>query len=185
MGDGAPLQYETMPAAAATGGRVSWQPITWQSSPIGAADARRPGVNSAGGRHPAPATVHQGDLMDLGAFSISLAVKDISVSRSFYERLGFTVAGGDQDAGWLILRSGTTVLGLFQGMFEKNLLTFNPGWDQGANPLPEFTDVRAIQQRLKAAGIVPAHEADESTTGPAHFVVEDPDGNQILFDQHV
>ncbi len=123
--------------------------------------------------------------MELGAFSVSLAVKDIAVSRAFYEKLGFDVVGGDQDQRWLILRSGTTTLGLFQGMFEKNLLTFNPGWDGEANPLGSFADVRDIQRHLKAQGIPLAQEADEGTTGPAHIVVVDPDGNEILLDQHV
>lgn len=123
--------------------------------------------------------------MELGAFSVSLAVKDIAVSRAFYEKLGFNVVGGDQDQRWLILRNGTTTLGLFQGMFEKNLLTFNPGWDGEANPLASFADVRDIQRHLKAQGVALAREADEGTTGPAHIVVVDPDGNEILLDQHV
>ncbi|HMQ74120.1 MAG TPA: VOC family protein [Rubrivivax sp.] len=123
--------------------------------------------------------------MDLGAFSVSLAVRDIAASRAFYEKLGFSVFGGDQSQRWLIMRNGTTLIGLFQGMFEKNTLTFNPGWDAECNKLPEFTDVRELQRRLKAQGIVPATPADESGSGPAHFTVVDPDGNPILFDQHV
>lgn len=123
--------------------------------------------------------------MRLGAFSISLAVRDIAASRAFYETLGFTVFGGDQGQNWLIMKNGTSVVGLFQGMFEKNLLTFNPGWDPDARRLPDFEDVRKIQRHLKSRGIPLASEADESTTGPASFVVVDPDGNQILFDQHV
>jgi len=122
--------------------------------------------------------------MKLGAFSISLAVKDIAASRAFYEKLGFTVFGGNQDQRWLIMKNETTLIGLFQGMFEKNMLTFNPGWDSDAKELAEFDDVREIQKRLKASGVTPAAEADESTQGPAHIVVVDPDGNQILIDQH-
>ena len=123
--------------------------------------------------------------MQLGNFSVSLAVKDIAASRAFYEKLGFTVWGGDQAQNWLILKNGSTVIGLFQGMFERNILTFNPGWDGDANTLPEFTDVRDLQRELKAKGVQPITEADETTSGPASFVVEDPDGNQILIDQHV
>jgi len=122
--------------------------------------------------------------MKLGAFSISLAVKDIAASRAFYEKLGFTAFGGNQDQRWLIMKNDTTLIGLFQGMFEKNMLTFNPGWDSDAKELAEFDDVREIQKRLKASDITPAAEADESTIGPAHIVVVDPDGNQILIDQH-
>lgn len=123
--------------------------------------------------------------MDLGAFSISLAVKDIEASRSFYEKLGFSVFHGDAAQGWLILKNGDTIVGLFQGMFEKNVLTFNPGWDQNAQQLPSFTDVREIQRRLKAQGVKLMTEADETGSGPAHFTTEDPDGNPILVDQHV
>jgi lactoylglutathione lyase len=123
--------------------------------------------------------------MELGAFSVSLAVKDLAASRAFYEKLGFTVFGGNQDHNWLIMKNGSTVIGLFQGMFDKNLLTFNPGWDSNAQPLNQFQDVRDIQRHLKTSGIVLAKEADETTTGPAHFFLEDPDGNQILIDQHV
>jgi catechol 2,3-dioxygenase-like lactoylglutathione lyase family enzyme len=123
--------------------------------------------------------------MKLGNFSISLAVKDISVSRAFYEKLGFTVFGGDQEQNWLILKNGSTVIGLFQGIFERNILTFNPGWDSDAKQLPEFTDVRDLQRELKAQGVQLLSEADENTSGPASFLVEDPDGNQVLVDQHV
>ncbi len=123
--------------------------------------------------------------MELGAFSISLAVKDIAVSRAFYEKLGFSVAGGDQAQGWLILRSGSTVIGLFQGMFERNILTFNPGWDQSAKPLDAFTDVREVQKTLEAQGISIATRADAEGSGPAHIVFSDPDGNVIMLDQHV
>ncbi|MCL4811400.1 MAG: VOC family protein [Vicinamibacteraceae bacterium] len=123
--------------------------------------------------------------MNLGAFSISLAVKDLAASRAFYERFGFTVFSGDASQNWLILKNGETVIGLFQGMFDKNILTFNPGWDQSANALPGFTDVRELQRQLKAQGVEFVSEADESTTGPASFVAVDPDGNPILVDQHV
>lgn len=123
--------------------------------------------------------------MRLGAFSVSLAVKDLAVSRAFYEKLGFEAFAGDADQGWLMLRQGGHVLGLFQGMFEKNILTFNPGWDQDCNTLPEFDDVREIQHRLKAAGVTLTGEVDESSTGPGFLTLEDPDGNPILVDQHV
>jgi catechol 2,3-dioxygenase-like lactoylglutathione lyase family enzyme len=123
--------------------------------------------------------------MELGAFSISLAVKDIQASRQFYETLGFTSFMGDPSQNWLILRSGDHVIGLFQGMFERNIMTFNPGWDSNAQPLASFTDVRELQRRLKAGGMQFVSEADESTTGPASFMVVDPDGNPILVDQHV
>lgn len=123
--------------------------------------------------------------MKLGAFSISLAVKDIAASRAFYEKLGFTAFGGNQDQRWLIMKNETTLIGLFQGMFEKNMLTFNPGWDSDAKALESFDDVREIQKRLKASDVVPVAQADETTQGPAHIVVVDPDGNQILIDQHV
>ena len=122
--------------------------------------------------------------MNLGAFSISLAVKDIEASRQFYEKLGFTSFGGDVAQNWLILKNGDHVIGLFQGMFDKNILTFNPGWDQNAQPLSTFTDVRELQRQLKDQGLELAEEADEKTTGPASFVVVDPDGNPILVDQH-
>src|SRR4029453_13686418 len=122
--------------------------------------------------------------MQLGAFSVSLAVKDLQASRAFYEHLGFAAFAGDASKGWQILKNGDTVIGLFQGMFEKNMLTFNPGWDQNAGPLASFTDGREVQRRLKAHGVALAAEADESTTGPANFMVLDPDGNPILFDQH-
>jgi lactoylglutathione lyase len=123
--------------------------------------------------------------MELGAFSISLAVKDLEASRRFYEAFGFQVFGGDTAQNWLILKNGDHVIGLFQGMFEKNMLTFNPGWDQNAQKLASFTDVRELQRRLKAQGAQLVQEADESTTGPASFVAVDPDGNPILVDQHV
>ena len=123
--------------------------------------------------------------MELGTFSVSLAVKDLSVSQAFYEKIGFEVFGGDASQGWLIMRCPSCVIGLFQGMFEKNILTFNPGWDDDAQPLDTFTDVRELQKALKANGIEFASEADETTSGPASFVIVDPDGNPILVDQHV
>jgi len=123
--------------------------------------------------------------MDLGAFSVSLRVKDLEASKSFYEKLGFKVFGGDAAQNWLIMKNGDHIIGLFQGMFDKNILTFNPGWDQDAKTLDSFTDVRDLQRELKARGIMPQSEADESTTGPASFMVIDPDGNPILIDQHV
>jgi lactoylglutathione lyase len=123
--------------------------------------------------------------MELGAFSISLAVKDLTASRAFYEKFGFEVFAGDASQNWLILKNGDHVIGLFQGMFEKNILTFNPGWDQNARNLPSFTDVRELQRQLKARGVPLVSEADERTTGPASFIAVDPDGNHLLFDQHV
>ena len=123
--------------------------------------------------------------MELGAFSISLTVKDIEASKAFYEKLGFKVFGGDISQNWLILKNGEHVIGLFQGMFERNILTFNPGWDNNAQKLDTFTDVRELQRRLKAQGVELVSEADENTTGPASFIVMDPDGNPVLVDQHV
>ena len=123
--------------------------------------------------------------MELGAFSVSLAVKDLQASRAFYEKLGFSAMGGDAAQGWLILKNGSTVIGLFQGMFEKNILTFNPGWDQAAEPLASFTDVRQIQASLDAEGVDITTRADPDTTGPAHIILSDPDGNVVMLDQHV
>lgn len=123
--------------------------------------------------------------MELGAFSVSLAVKDIEVSKTFYEKFGFTAIGGDVSQNWLILKNGDHVIGLFQGMFERNTLTFNPGWDSNAGKLDSFTDIRDLQRQLKAEGVQLMTEADETTTGPASFVAIDPDGNPILVDQHV
>ncbi|HLA13233.1 MAG TPA: VOC family protein [Pyrinomonadaceae bacterium] len=123
--------------------------------------------------------------MDLGAFSVSLAVKDIEASKLFYEKLGFAVFAGDQSQKWLIMKNGNHAIGLFQGMFEKNILTFNPGWNSDAQPLSEFTDVRELQRQFKDRGVTLISEADESTTGPASFMIVDPDGNEILVDQHV
>ena len=122
--------------------------------------------------------------MELGAFSISLAVKDLAASKAFYEALGLTTMGGDESGGWLILKQGSTVIGLFHGMFERSMLTFNPGWDQDAQAVDPFTDIRQIQRRLKELGLTFVQEADDSSTGPASFVVVDPDGNPVLFDQH-
>jgi len=119
-----------------------------------------------------------------GAFSVSLSVKDLHASKTFYEHLGFTVFGGQADQNWLILKNGSTLIGLFQGMFEGNMLTFNPGWDSNAQNVDPFDDIRNIQKRLKEQGIIFQAEADETTTGPAHFVIQDPDGNTILVDQH-
>lgn len=123
--------------------------------------------------------------MELGAFSISLAVKNIEVSKTFYEKFGFKVFAGDAAQNWLIMKNGDHIIGLFQGMFEKNILTFNPGWDSNAQKLDTFTDIRELQRQLKAQGVELQQEADESTTGPASFVAVDPDGNPILVDQHV
>ncbi|MBT8083894.1 MAG: VOC family protein [Woeseia sp.] len=122
--------------------------------------------------------------MNLGKFSVSLAVNDLAMSKSFYEKLGFEVIGGDAQQNWLILENDGNVVGLFQGMFEKNIMTFNPGWDQSGNDLESFTDVREIQRDLKGQGIELSSEADDSTTGPASIMLSDPDGNQILIDQH-
>ena len=123
--------------------------------------------------------------MTLGTFSVSLAVKDINASKTFYENLGFEIFGGDITQNWLILKNGNSTIGLFQGMFEKNIMTFNPGWDANANNLDSFTDVREIQKQLKEKGIKFESEADETTSGPASFMISDPDGNPILVDQHV
>jgi catechol 2,3-dioxygenase-like lactoylglutathione lyase family enzyme len=122
--------------------------------------------------------------MRLGNFSVSLAVKDIAASRAFYERLGFAAIGGDEAQRWLILQNESCTIGLFQGMFESNILTFNPGWDRACNTLPDYDDVRTLQRRLKAGGLALTSEADESTSGPASFTLVDPDGNVILVDQH-
>jgi len=123
--------------------------------------------------------------MQLGAFSISLTVKDIKASKDFYEKFGFQVFHGDITQNWLILKNDDTTIGLFQGMFENNILTFNPGWDSDANELEKFTDIRQLQRQLRELGVKFENETDEDTTGPASFVVVDPDGNPILVDQHV
>ena len=121
----------------------------------------------------------------LGAFSVSLAVKDLQASRDFYEKLDFVTVGGNAAQNWLILRNGSVTIGLFQGMFDRNALTFNPGWDDNAQAVGAFTDIREHQRRLKAKGVIFASEADESGTGPAHLMLTDPDGNPVLIDQHV
>ena len=143
----------------------------------------------AGAREKQPVTSSRGTMTKqpttLGAFSVSLAVKDIKASRAFYEKLDFEVVMGDAAQGWLILRNGNVTIGLFQGMYERNLLTFNPGWDDKAQAVEPFTDVREHQRRLKAKGLKPTKEADESGTGPASFMLVDPDGNPVLIDQHV
>ena len=123
--------------------------------------------------------------MQLGNFSVSLTVKDIEVSRDFYAKLGFTPVAGVVEQKWLIMQNGTTTIGLFQGMFDKNCLTFNPGWNKDQDTLPDFEDVRVLQERLKAAGITLTKETDPDETGPAHITLVDPDGNPILIDQHV
>lgn len=122
--------------------------------------------------------------MKLGAFSMSLSVKDLSVSRSFYENMGFTVFGGSMESNYLIMKNGNCLIGLFQGMFEGNILTFNPGWNENAENIEEFDDIRKIQEKLKGEGVEFLSEADEKTEGPASFMITDPDGNTILFDQH-
>lgn len=132
-----------------------------------------------------PVEQEERNKMELGAFSVSLAVKDLAQSRAFYEKLGFTQVGGDAAQNWLVLGNGTTKIGLFQGMFEDNILTFNPGWAQDKTPLDSFEDVREIQSRLKDAGIELLVETDPDSDGAAHIVLQDPDGNQILIDQHV
>jgi len=123
--------------------------------------------------------------MQLGAFSISLTVQDLEASKSFYEKFGFKVFGGDASKNYLIMKNGDQLIGLFHGMFRKNILTFNPGWDSNAQKVASFTDVRELQRQLKTQGVKLQVEADETTTGPASFIAEDPDGNPILVDQHV
>jgi lactoylglutathione lyase len=130
-------------------------------------------------------TVHKGAIMELGNFCMCLAVKDIAASKAFYEKFGFQVSGGNAAQNWLVLKNGTNKIGLFQGMFEKNIMTFNPGWDSNATKLATFTDIRELQRGLKAQGVRLTTEADETTTGPASFTAVDPDGNEILVDQHV
>lgn len=122
--------------------------------------------------------------MKLGAFSVSLNVKDIHKSKEFYSKLGFEELGGDISQNWLILKNENCIIGLFQGMFDKNILTFNPGWNENAENIESFTDVRELQKQLKTSGIKLTTEANEETEGPAYFTLEDPDGNQILVDQH-
>lgn len=129
--------------------------------------------------------VQMAEKMELGKFSVSLAVKDLAASRAFYEALGFSQTGGNPEHNWLVLSNGGTTIGLFQGMFEDNILTFNPGWSGTGEPLERFEDVRSIQARLQEAGIELLLKADPEGTGPAHIVMQDPDGNQIMLDQHV
>jgi lactoylglutathione lyase len=142
------------------------------------------------GRHGADAVPRQSPVnqkeqrMELGSFSVSLAVKDLEASKRFYEKFGFKVFMGEAARHWLIMKNGDHTIGLFQGMFEKNILTFNPGWDSNAQNLATFTDVRELQRQLKAKGVTLLQEADEKSTGPASFMAVDPDGNQILVDQH-
>lgn len=123
--------------------------------------------------------------MKLGAFSISLSVKDIHASKAFYEKLGFKVFAGQIEKNYLIMKNETSLVGLFQGMFPNNIMTFNPGWDSSAQKLEEFDDVRTIQQHLKKEGVTLENEVDQTTSGPASFMVKDPDGNVVLIDQHV
>jgi predicted enzyme related to lactoylglutathione lyase len=123
--------------------------------------------------------------MKLGAFSLSLSVQDLQVSKAFYEKLGFAVFAGEMEKNYLIMKNGNSLIGLFQGMFENNILTFNPGWDENAHPLDEFDDVRDIQRQLKSEGLDIMNPTDEKGSGPGSFVVVDPDGNTILIDQHV
>ena len=123
--------------------------------------------------------------MELGAFSVSLSVKDIHASKAFYEKLGFTMRAGALDQNWVVMKNGPHIIGLFQGMFDKNMLTFNPGWNQEKEAVDPFTDVRELQKQLKANGVTLTTEADETTAGPAYFMLTDPDGNPILVDQHV
>lgn len=136
-------------------------------------------------QQPSPTPDVKHSKLELGVFSLSLAVKDIAASRAFYETLGFTIVGGKQEQNWLVLSNGSATIGLFQGMFEDNSLTFNPGWDSKKQTLESFEDVRSLQRRLKAAGLTLTTEADESSTGPAYFTLLDPDGNPVLVDQHV
>jgi catechol 2,3-dioxygenase-like lactoylglutathione lyase family enzyme len=164
--------------------------ILFSLDPRGACIAQPAPIN--GEQHATPAGTNKapndtlGGTMplNLGAFSVSLAVKDIHASRAFYEKLGFTVRSGNIDQNWLVMKNGDHVIGLFQGMFEKNILTFTPGWDQDAQPLASFTDVRELQRQLRARGVQLTTEADENTTGPASVILVDPDGNTILFDQY-
>lgn len=122
--------------------------------------------------------------MKLGSFSISLAVKDIYQSKAFYENLGFTFKGGDINQKWIVLKNGNAIIGLFEGMFDKNIITFNPGWDENAQNIEDFDDVRIIQEQLKKSGVPLTTEADLNTSGPAYITLSDPDGNNILIDQH-
>jgi catechol 2,3-dioxygenase-like lactoylglutathione lyase family enzyme len=158
--------------------------LAWSAASVGGCGAGRPASGAE-----APSVQNTGvPSMKLGNFSISLAVKDIAASRAFYEKLGFKAVSGDQSKNWLVMQSEGTKIGLFQGMFPKNTLTFNPGWDHSAHPLPEFTDIRELQRTFKDRGLTPAPAiapAAESGDGPAFFMLTDPDGNPVLFDQHV
>lgn len=143
-------------------------------------------ASSNSGSGPASSRAAAGEPgLDLGNFSVSLAVKDLKASRAFYEQLGFTVVGGKAEQNWLIMQNRTATIGLFQGMFPRNIMTFNPGWDRNTQTLAKFDDVRDVQRRLRARGLNPDPAADEATTGPASFMLVDPDGNPILVDQHV
>ena len=132
-----------------------------------------------------PIPVKEKKVMELGNFSVSLTVKDIKASKAFYEKLDFKEVAGKREQNWVVLQNGAVTIGLFQGMFDKNLMTFNPGWTKDKETLKDFQDVRELQRTLKARGLTMAPEADEKTEGPAYFKVVDPDGNTILFDQHV
>lgn len=132
-----------------------------------------------------PTKNQEAKTMDFGNFSVSLSVEDIHASKAFYEKLDFKQVGGDLEQNWVVLQNGSARIGLFQGMFENNILTFNPGWSDDASALEDFQDVRELQRIIKARGITMTTAADESTEGPAHFVLTDPDGNMLLFDQHV
>lgn len=144
------------------------------------------GLMALAGMGSAPATrAIEPKPLDFGNFSVSLAVKDIKASMAFYEKLDFKPVGGKPEQRWVVMQNGSVKIGLFQGMFERNILTFNPGWSQDRQTLTDFQDVRELQQALKARGLALAKEADASTQGPAHFMVIDPDGNALLFDQHV
>jgi predicted enzyme related to lactoylglutathione lyase len=157
--------------------RTAMQAIGASAIPLAAQTVKTPETQRS--------TTPKVQAMELGAFSISLTVKDLEASRKFYEKFGFKAFHGDPAKNWVILKNGDHVIGLFQGMFEKNILTFNPGWDQNAQKLGAFTDVRELQRKLKAQGVQLVNEADESTTGPASVIAVDPDGNPILLDQHV
>lgn len=140
---------------------------------------------AASSSHSAPAGAQGEPGLDLGNFSVSLAVKDLKASRAFYEKLGFTVVGGQPNQNWVIMQNRTSTIGLFQGMFDRNIMTFNPGWNRGSKPVAVFDDVRDLQQRLRERGLTPTMAADEASTGSASLMLADPDGNPILIDQHV
>jgi catechol 2,3-dioxygenase-like lactoylglutathione lyase family enzyme len=154
-------------------------------APLKAFSTSTTAFNNTGIKTPLNSSLLNETTMKPGAFSMSLAVKDLQASKEFYEHLGFHVFGGDMKSNYLIMKNGNALIGLFYGMFTNNILTFNPGWDENAKKMDSFDDVRVIQQHLKKKGIKLESEADEKTTGPASFVIRDPDGNMILFDQHV